>query len=103
MKREGQDRYGPAELKYRISRKAGREKLTGLIIWSRLPVEPRFGVFSMKHFLRETDFGVAEAGGILERTRDFKKRRNHSAGSALSGQSWGLIFSKSSTRVLSDS
>jgi ornithine carbamoyltransferase len=53
----------------------------------------------MKHFLRETDFGVAEAGDILERTRDFKKRRNHSAGSALSGQSWGLIFSKSSTRT----
>ena len=53
----------------------------------------------MKHLLTETDFDVDEAGVILERARDFKKRRNQSPASVLNGQSWGLIFSKSSTRT----
>ena len=53
----------------------------------------------MKHFLKETDFSADEAAAVLELTRDFKQRRNRSTGSALSGQSWGLIFSKSSTRT----
>lgn len=53
----------------------------------------------MKHFLKETDFTADEAAAVLELTRDFKGQRNRSVGSALSGQSWGLIFSKSSTRT----
>ncbi|RKX34785.1 MAG: ornithine carbamoyltransferase [Verrucomicrobia bacterium] len=53
----------------------------------------------MKHFLRETDFNADEAAAVLELARDFKGGGNRSSGAALSGQSWGLIFSKSSTRT----
>jgi len=53
----------------------------------------------MKHFLKETDFNAGEAAEILERTRVFKQERGCSVSSALTGQSWSLIFSKSSTRT----
>lgn len=53
----------------------------------------------MKHFLKETDFNAVEAAAILERTRDFKRERETRAGAALKGQSWGMVFSKSSTRT----
>ncbi|MDD3179330.1 MAG: ornithine carbamoyltransferase [Opitutaceae bacterium] len=55
----------------------------------------------MKHFLKETDFTVAEAAKIFAMARDFKRRRARSKGakSVLAGQTWAMIFAKSSTRT----
>jgi len=53
----------------------------------------------MRHFLQETDFGRPELGGVFTRARDFKRRRGRAASSVLAGQTWAMIFSKSSTRT----
>ncbi len=53
----------------------------------------------MKHFLKETDFKPSELGGVFALAREFKTKRGHSDSRALAGQTWALIFSKSSTRT----
>ena len=53
----------------------------------------------MKHFLKETDFTPQQAAEIFVRAREFKSQRGRSLGQPLAGQTWALIFSKSSTRT----
>ena len=52
----------------------------------------------MRHFLKETDFSRAEAGEIFALARHFKQRRG-SHEKPLAGQTWAMIFAKSSTRT----
>jgi ornithine carbamoyltransferase len=52
----------------------------------------------MKHFLKETDFKPSELGGLFELAREFKAKRGRHA-TPLAGQTWAMIFSKSSTRT----
>lgn len=54
----------------------------------------------MKHFLKETDFGASELPGLFVLARDLKKGRGQpNQPKPLAGQTWALIFSKSSTRT----
>jgi len=54
----------------------------------------------MKHFLKETDFTVRQVSEVFARARRYKRERGRPGGTAeLAGQSWALIFSKSSTRT----
>lgn len=52
----------------------------------------------MRHFLAETDFTAAEAAGIFALARRYKRERGRHE-RPLAGQTWALIFSKSSTRT----
>src|SRR4051812_14501163 len=52
----------------------------------------------MKHFLKETDFAVSELPALFELAREFKAKRGSHA-KPLAGQTWAMIFSKSSTRT----
>jgi ornithine carbamoyltransferase len=52
----------------------------------------------MKHFLKETDFKPSELSGLFEQAREFKANRGRHA-RPLAGQTWAMIFSKSSTRT----
>mgnify|MGYP003345838506 CR=1 FL=1 len=52
----------------------------------------------MKHFLKETDFGRSELEALFRRAREFKATRGRHA-RPLEGQTWALLFSKSSTRT----
>ena len=52
----------------------------------------------MKHFLKETDFEPSELGGLFGLAREFKAERGRHA-TPLAGQTWAMIFSKSSTRT----
>jgi ornithine carbamoyltransferase len=52
----------------------------------------------MKHFLKETDFKRSELDGLFGLAREFKQNRGHHA-TPLQGQTWAMIFSKSSTRT----
>lgn len=52
----------------------------------------------MKHLLRITDFSEADARAAFDLARGFKFRRRESA-CPLQGQTWAMIFSKSSTRT----
>ena len=53
----------------------------------------------MKHFLKETDFQAHELGEVFALARSFKQQRGRQASTVLAGQTWALIFSKSSTRT----
>jgi ornithine carbamoyltransferase len=54
----------------------------------------------MKHFLKETDFLRSELPKLFALARELKaKRGKKSAPKPLQGQTWALIFSKSSTRT----
>lgn len=53
----------------------------------------------MKHFLKETDFGPREVAEVFALARDLKRRRGQPGPQPLAGQTWALIFSKSSTRT----
>lgn len=53
----------------------------------------------MKHFLKETDFQPHELGEVFRLAREFKRKRGRAASTALAGQTWAMIFSKSSTRT----
>ena len=53
----------------------------------------------MKHFLKETDFKPQELGEVFALARKFKQQRGRRSQSVLAGQTWALIFSKSSTRT----
>ncbi len=52
----------------------------------------------MKHFLKETDFTASELPALFELAREFKATRGRHA-QPLTGQTWAMIFSKSSTRT----
>ncbi len=52
----------------------------------------------MRHFLKETDFKASELPALFAAARDFKQQRARHA-RPLAGQTWALIFSKSSTRT----
>ncbi len=52
----------------------------------------------MKHFLQETDCKPREIAELFELARDYKKNRGRQA-KVLQGQTWAMIFSKSSTRT----
>ena len=52
----------------------------------------------MKHFLQETDFSRAEVAKIFTLARDLKRKRGKHA-KPLAGQTWAMIFAKSSTRT----
>src|SRR5581483_1923776 len=52
----------------------------------------------MKHFLQETDFPPHEVAEIFARARRFKQERGRPS-PVLAGQTWAMIFSKSSTRT----
>ncbi len=54
----------------------------------------------MKHFLKETDFTRAELPKLFALARELKRKRGkQGAPTPLKGQTWALIFSKSSTRT----
>jgi len=53
----------------------------------------------MKHFLKETDFKASELPGLFALAHSFKRTRGRTAEMPLSGQTWAMIFSKSSTRT----
>jgi len=52
----------------------------------------------MRHFLHETDFKPREIGEVFTLARSYKQKRGTPA-KVLAGQTWALIFSKSSTRT----
>jgi ornithine carbamoyltransferase len=52
----------------------------------------------MKHFLKETDFSRPQAAKILALARDLKRKRGRPS-TLLAGQTWAMIFAKSSTRT----
>src|SRR3954463_8585288 len=54
----------------------------------------------MKHFLKETDFTRAELPKLFALARDLKRKRGKKGSpTPLKGETWALIFSKSSTRT----
>jgi ornithine carbamoyltransferase len=53
----------------------------------------------MKHFLKETDFSRDEAARLFARARELKAGRGKRPAPALAGQTWAMLFSKSSTRT----
>ena len=54
----------------------------------------------MKHFLKETDFARSELPQLFALARELKRKRGtRSAPQPLAGQTWAMIFSKSSTRT----
>jgi ornithine carbamoyltransferase len=53
----------------------------------------------MKHFLKETDLKPLELGEVFSLARDFKRKRGRHTPPVLAGQTWALIFAKSSTRT----
>lgn len=53
----------------------------------------------MKHFLKETDFSLAEVAEIFALAQQFKKRRHRHTPPTLQDTSWGLLFYKKSTRT----
>jgi ornithine carbamoyltransferase len=53
----------------------------------------------MKHFLKETDFRADALPEIFNLARTLKQGRGRSRADVLAGQTWAMIFSKSSTRT----
>ena len=53
----------------------------------------------MRHFLTENDFDRNEIIEVFEQASLFKKNRAERPSSDLSGQSWGMLFYKNSTRT----
>ncbi len=53
----------------------------------------------MKHFLKETDFHAPELGEVFALAREYKRTRGQPRTGVLAGQTWAMIFSKSSTRT----
>jgi len=50
-------------------------------------------------FLKDTDFTLAEAAEVLELAKELKANRGAAAHKVLEGQTWALLFHKSSTRT----
>ena len=55
--------------------------------------------FPMRHFLKESDFLPHELGEVLALARKYKRERGRPSQPVLAGQTWALVFSKSSTRT----
>jgi len=53
----------------------------------------------MAHFLKETDFAPHQASEVFALAQSFKKGRGGHAPPSLKGETWAMIFSKSSTRT----
>ena len=54
----------------------------------------------MKHFLKETDFARSELPKLFALARELKRKRGQrGVPTPLKGQTWAMIFSKSSTRT----
>jgi ornithine carbamoyltransferase len=53
----------------------------------------------MKHFLSIADLDREEIPEIFRMAAEYKRDRQHSAARPLNGKTWGLIFSKPSTRT----
>lgn len=53
----------------------------------------------MKHFLKETDFTASELPALFALASDLKAARGRSVAGPLAGQTWAMLFSKSSTRT----
>lgn len=53
----------------------------------------------MKHFLKETDFRPHEVAEIFSLAQNFKQKRGRHTPPVLAGQTWAMIFSKTSTRT----
>jgi len=53
----------------------------------------------MKHLLKETDLTLKDLNQVFSLAREFKKNRGKGVSSPLSGKTWAMIFSKSSTRT----
>ncbi|MDQ8204192.1 ornithine carbamoyltransferase [Pelagicoccus sp. SDUM812003] len=53
----------------------------------------------MQHFLKETDLTLNQASEVFSLAASFKKGRGRHTPPALKGQTWAMIFSKSSTRT----
>jgi ornithine carbamoyltransferase len=53
----------------------------------------------MKHFLRESDLKAHELGEVFSLAREFKRKRGRHSPPVLAGQTWALLFAKSSTRT----
>jgi ornithine carbamoyltransferase len=53
----------------------------------------------MKHFLKETDLKPSEVGEVFSLSREYKRGRGKQATPVLAGQTWALLFAKSSTRT----
>ena len=53
----------------------------------------------MKHFLKTTDFNKQELESVFDLARKFKTERGQTKLTDLEGQSWGMLFFKSSTRT----
>jgi len=53
----------------------------------------------MKHFLKETDLMPSELGEVFALAREFKRKRGKHTPPVLAGQTWAMIFAKSSTRT----
>jgi ornithine carbamoyltransferase len=52
----------------------------------------------MRHFLKETDFSRSEVAKLFTLARELKRKRGKHA-KPLAGQTWAMIFAKSSTRT----
>jgi ornithine carbamoyltransferase len=53
----------------------------------------------MKHFLKETDLTPSEVSEVFSLARDYKRGRGKRGSEVLAGQTWALVFAKSSTRT----
>lgn len=53
----------------------------------------------MQHFLKETDFNYNQVAEVFSLAASFKKGRGRHTPPSLKAQTWGMIFSKSSTRT----
>lgn len=53
----------------------------------------------VKHLLKDTDLSRSESAEVFQRTADIKKGRGKVATDVLAGQTWALLFHKSSTRT----
>ncbi|MFT3830129.1 MAG: ornithine carbamoyltransferase [Opitutaceae bacterium] len=53
----------------------------------------------MMHFLKETDFSTEQARAVFNSAAKFKRLRSTERPAVLGGQTWAMIFAKSSTRT----
>ncbi|MBW7894643.1 MAG: ornithine carbamoyltransferase [Opitutaceae bacterium] len=53
----------------------------------------------MQHFLKETDFKASELPALFNLAAGLKRGRGREAAPVLAGQTWAMIFAKSSTRT----
>jgi ornithine carbamoyltransferase len=53
----------------------------------------------MKHFLKESDLQAHELVEVFRLAREYKRDRAQGTAKPLAGQTWAMIFSKSSTRT----